>query len=168
MDLIVDAHISVQPRLGQAAAEAIRIIESGKAAKITVEEYDEEQDKKTAAKLRSNAQNRLIYKIYQRVGKTLYGGDESLARNECKLRIGCRILYRERKQFSLVFDNIIRPLSHERRLMAMDLISVSSIMEIPEATEYIKTMMTEYGQRGVYFLDLDGASEYMSYPEAVK
>ena len=166
MQLICEAMVSVQARLNELGGESVRILEAGSAVKLTAEPYDEAKEKKSAAKARSTAQNRLIYKAYQRIGKTLYGGDESHSRNECKLRIGCRILYRDSEDFAGVFDNVIRPLSHENKLAAMLLISVSSIMTMPQATEYIKTIFTEYGQRGVYFLDLDGADEYINYPEA--
>ena len=166
MELICEAMVSVQAKLNELGGESVRILESGSAVKLTAEPYDEAKEKKNAAKARSTAQNRLIYKSYQRIGKTLYGGDESHSRNECKLRIGCRILYRDSQDFAQVFDNVIRPLSHENKLAAMLLISVSSIMTITQATEYIKTIFTEYGQRGVYFLDLDGADEYINYPEA--
>ena len=166
MELICEAMVSVQAKLNELGGESVRILEAGSAVKLTAEPYDEAKEKKSAAKARSTAQNRLIYKAYQRIGKTLYGGDESHSRNECKLRIGCRILYRDSQDFAQVFDNVIRPLSHENKLAAMLLISVSSIMTMPQATEYIKTIFTEYGQRGVYFLDLDGADEYINYPEA--
>ena len=147
--------------MSEVGAEVSRLLSTGSVVIFVLLE-----DSKEAAKLRSGAQNRLIYKIYQRIGKTLYGGDESLARNECKLRIGCRILYRDSTDFAFTFDNVIRHLDYEKKLNAMTLISVSSIMTTPQATEYIKTMMTEYSQRGVYFLDLEGAQDYLSYREA--
>lgn len=166
MEIIIDAMVSVRPRVVDIAADVISVLQTGVSAKVTVEPYDESKEKKNSAKARTIAQNRLIYKTYERIGKMLYGGDESHARNECKLRVGCRILYRDSKEFAQVFDDVIRPLPHEKKLSAMTLISVSSIMEIPQATEYIKTIFTEYGQRGVYFLDLEGASDYLEYPEA--
>lgn len=166
--IIIDAMISVQTKVVDIAADIISVIQSGSPAKVTVEPYDEQKELIDQEKDRTIKQNRLIYRLYQRIGKTLYGGDESHARNECKLRTGCRILYRDSEDFARVFDAVIRPLDHEKRLMAMDLISVSSIMKVPQATEYIKTIMTEYGQRGVYFLDLDGAGDYLNYPEAIR
>ena len=168
MEIIIDAMVSVQSRVVDIAADVISVLQAGLPAKVTVEPYDEVKDSKEREKARTIAQNRLIYKSYQRIGKTLYGGDESHARNECKLKVGCRILYRDSEDFARVFDNVIRPLDYEKKIMAMDLISVSSIMKVPQATEYIKTIFTEYGQRGVYFLDLDGADEYVNYPESQK
>jgi len=161
-DHSIEAMIEVQRKIIDVAADAASIIQTGKPVLIIVQEDDEE----TRERLRSTAMNRLIYKLYQRIGKTLYGGDESHARNECKLRIGCRILYRDRKEFAATFDKCIRPMNQENRLNAMNLISVSSIMKVKQGTEYIKTIMTEYGAQGVYFLDLEGASDYVNYPEA--
>ena len=158
----IEAMIEVQRKIVDIAADVVSIIQTEKPVLVTVEEDTEE---KREAR-RTIAQNRLIYLIYQRIGKTLYGGDESHARNECKLRTGCRILYRDSKKFAKTFDEVIRPLPHELRLSAMNLISVSSIMKPKQCTEYIKTIMTEYGGQGCYFLDLEGASEYVNYPEA--
>jgi hypothetical protein len=158
------AMIEIQRKVVDIATDAALLLQDGKSVLVTVEEDTEE---KREAR-RTMAQNRLIYLLYQRIGKTLYGGDESHARNECKLRTGCRILYRDSKKFAKTFDEVIRPLQHELRLSAMNLISVSSIMKPKQCTEYIKTIMTEYGQQGVYFLDLEGAQEYVNYPEASK
>lgn len=153
--------ISVHRSMQEAGAEVMRLIESGP-VEIIVQPFDE-----TASdKRRSTRQNRLIYKLYQRIGKTLYGGDELHARRECKLKIGCGILYRERKDFAKTFDDVIRPLPHEIRLKAMDLVEVSSIMTVKMGTEYIKSIIQQYSERGCYFLDLEGADDYVTYPEA--
>lgn len=153
--------ISVQRVMQEAGAEVMRLIESGP-VEVIVQPFDE-----TATdKRRTIAQNRLIYKIYQRIGKTLYGGDELHARRECKLRIGCKILYRDREEFAELFDKVIRNLDHETRLKAMDLIEVSSIMKVKQSTEYIKSIMQQYSERGCYFLDLEGSEDYVTYPEA--
>lgn len=142
--------------------ELFRIIQSGKAGRLSITEVSpedaDEQD-------RSLAQNRLIYKIYQRIGRALYGGDELLARRECKLKCGCKILYRDRQEFAETFDLVIRPLPQETRLKAMDLIEVSSIMKVKQSTEYIKLMMQVYTEQGVYFMDLEGIEEALSRPK---
>jgi hypothetical protein len=145
--------------------ELFRIIKSGKAGLVSIKEATaedaDEQD-------RSLAQNRLIYKIYQRIGRALYGGDELHARRECKLKCGCKILYRDRQEFAETFDLVIRPLPQETRLKAMDLIEVSSIMKVKQSTEYIKLMMQVYTEQGVYFMDLEGIEDYANYPERQK
>lgn len=158
----IEAMIEVQRKVVDIASDVAIILQSGKPALVTVEEDTEE---KREAR-RSLAQNRLIYAIYQRIGKTLYGGDESQARNECKLKAGCRILYRDSKRFAKTFDEVIRPLPYHLKLQAMNLMSVSSIMKVKQSTEYIKTLLTEYGQQGVYFADLECVEQYMNYREA--
>lgn len=155
--------ISVHRSMQEAGAEVMRLIESGP-VEIIVQPFDETATEKR----RTIAQNRLIYKIYRRIGKTLYGGDEIHARRECKLKIGCAILYRERKDFAKTFDDVVRPLPHEIRLKAMDLVEVSSIMTVKMGTEYIKSIIQQYSERGCYFLDLEGAEDYVTYPEANK
>lgn len=157
---IIDGMIQVNTALQKAGKEIIEIINSGKAVDIIVQEHVD-------TKARSVPQNRLIYESYKRIGVTLYGGDELHARRECKLMIGCAILYRESDDFVRTFDKVIRPLSQEIRLEAMDLISVSSIMSVKQAKEYITNVINQYTLRGVYFGDLDGADEYLKYPEAV-
>jgi hypothetical protein len=163
-DHSIDAMIELQRIMANVASDAASILGESKPVIISVEEDTEE---KREAR-RTLAQNRLIYLMYKRIGKTLYGNDESHARNECKLRIGCRILYRDSKSFAKTFDDVIRPLSHELRMTAMNILPVSSIFKVKQSTEYIKTIMTEYSALGVYFLDLEGAADYMNYPESKK
>lgn len=158
---IIDSLIQVSGKLSDAGKEAIELLNSGKAVDIIVQEHVEE-------KSRSSPQNKLVYLAYDRIGKTLYGGDELHARRECKLMIGCKILYRESEDFVKTFDKVIRPLPQEIRLEAMDLISVSSIMTVKQCKEYITDVLNQYTLRGVYFSDLDGAEELMKYPEAQK
>lgn len=153
--------ISVQRAMQEAGQEVMRLIDSGP-VEIIVQAHDE----KTSERRRSTRQNRLIYAIYQRIGKTLYGNDELHARRECKLRIGCRILYRDKKEFAELFDRVIRNLDHETRLKSMDLVSVSSIMSVRQGSEFVKSIMQEYTERGCYFLDIEGIEDYQNYREA--
>lgn len=103
---IVDSLIQVSGKLSDAGKEAVELLNSGKAVDIIVQEHVEE-------KARSVPQNKLVYLAYDRIGKTLYGGDELHARRECKLMIGCKILYRESEDFVKTFDKVIRPLPQE-------------------------------------------------------
>lgn len=159
---LVDGMISIQPKIIDVAKEVALVIQDGKAAEIIVQEYSE----KEAEKRRTAAQNRLYFYIYQRIGKTLFGGDELHARRECKLLIGCRILRRDKASFADIYDTVIRVLTYDNKLKAMDLISVSSIMNIKQGTEYIKRIIQRYSEMGVYFADIEGIDVYMNYKEA--
>lgn len=164
LSLLVDGMVAVNPKVAEAAKKVIEILESGKSAEIIVQEYSE----KEALKRRTAAQNKLYFHIYTRIAKTLFGGDERHARRECKLLIGCRILRRDSAQFAEVYDVVIRGLDYEKKLRSMDLISVSSIMNIKQGTEYIKKIIEKYTESGVYFADIEGIEQYSAYPEAQK
>lgn len=60
--------ISVQRAMQEAGQEVMRLIDSGP-VEIIVQKHDE----RASEKRRSTRQNRLIYALYQRIGKTLYG-----------------------------------------------------------------------------------------------
>ncbi len=154
----IDAMIEVNSKLALAGKEAIEILQSGEAVDVIVQ-------KRVDTKPRSIPQNRLIYLAYERIGKTLYGNDEQHARRECKLTIGCRILLRDSEEFKASYDRVIRAFDYETKLAAMDLISVSSLMSIKQGKEYIDRIINGYTLKGVYFADLDGADEYLKYPE---
>lgn len=159
MKLTVDGMIQVTAKLAEAGKAIIALLNSGKAVDVIVQEHTEE-------KPRSIPQNNLIYLVYERIGKTLYGNDELLARRECKLTIGCRILLRDSEEFKAVYDKVIRAHDYETKLEAMDLISVSSIMSKKQCKEYLDRIINGYTLKGCYFADLDGADEYLKYPEA--
>ena len=153
MKLTVDGLIQVASKLSEAGREIVAILNSGKAAELIVQEHTEQ-------KPRSLPQNNLIYLSYERIGKTLYGNDELHARRECKLTIGCRILLRDSEAFRTVYDKVIRAYDYETKLMAMDLISVSSIMSKKQCKEYLDRIINGYTLKGCYFADLGGADEY--------
>ena len=161
-DHIAEAMIELQRVSAAVIGDAVSILEAGDPVLISCRKHT----KKESDKLRSYAMNKLIYHMYTRIAKTLYGGNELHARRECKLTIGCRILRRDSEDFAATYDLIIRPLDYEKKLKAMDLISVSSIMTVKQFCEYIKRTIEKYSENGVYFLDLEGASDYVNYPEA--
>lgn len=103
---------------------------------------------------RSIPQNRLFYLMYDIIGKQLYGGDEHHARNECKLTIGVPILRRDSEKFQQTYDRLLKPASYEDKLAMMEYISVSSIFDKAQGTEYIRKMFDTYSQKGVRWSEL--------------
>lgn len=103
---------------------------------------------------RTIPQNRLFYLMYDIIGKQLYGGDEHHARNECKLTIGVPILRRDSEKFQQTYDRLLKPASYEDKLAMMEYISVSSIFDKAQGTEYIKKMFDSYAQKGVRWSEL--------------
>jgi len=103
---------------------------------------------------RSIPQNRLFYLMYDIIGKQLYGGDEHHARNECKLTIGVPILRRDSQKFQETYDKLLKPASYEDKLAMMEYISISSIFDKAQGTEYIKKIFDSYAQKGVRWSEL--------------
>ena len=103
---------------------------------------------------RTIPQNRLFYLMYDIIGRQLYGGDSDLARNECKLTIGVPILRRDSEQFHKTYDKLLKPASYEDKLAMMEYISVSSIFDKAQGTEYIKKMFDTYAGKGVRWSEL--------------
>ena len=103
---------------------------------------------------RTIPQNRLFYLMYDIIGKQLYGGDSEHARNECKLTIGVPILRRDSEKFHETYDRLIKPASYEDKLAMMEYISVSSLFDKAQGTEYIKNMFDVYAQKGVGWSEL--------------
>jgi len=103
---------------------------------------------------RTLPQNRLQHLMYAIIAKQLYGGDESFAKRECKLRLGVPILRRDSDDFSDVYDRIIKPASYEDKLEMMRYISVSSLFDKDQGSEYIDKIFNEYPRSGVHWSDL--------------
>jgi len=104
---------------------------------------------------RTIPQNRLFYLMYDIIGKQLYGGDSEHARNECKLVIGVPILRRDSETFLETYDKMIKPADYETKLQMMNFLSVSSIFDKAQASEYVQKIFDSYAdKRGVKWSEL--------------
>jgi hypothetical protein len=103
---------------------------------------------------RTIPQNRLFYLIYDIIAEQLYGGDGHHARNECKLTIGVPILRRDSEKFQQTYDRLLKPASYEDKLAMMEYVSISSIFDKAQGTEYIKSMFDKYAQKGVTWSEI--------------
>lgn len=83
-------------------------------------------------------QNSLIYKWYSEIGKQM-GETTDEVRCRAKLDIGCVILCRDDPVFDGFFKMTIEPLTRKRQLKAMRYISMTSVMNTKQATEYLDT-----------------------------
>jgi len=103
---------------------------------------------------RTIPQNRLFYLMYDIIGKQLYGADSEQARNECKLTIGVPILRRDSAEFTKTYDRLIKPASYEDKLAMMEYISISSIFDKAQGSEYVTKIFDTYAQKGVGWSEL--------------
>ena len=103
---------------------------------------------------RTLPQNRLQHLMYAIIAKQLYGGDEGFAKRECKLRLGVPILRRDSDEFCDVYDRIIKPCCYEDKLETMRYISLTSLFNTDQGSEYIDKIFNEYPRSGVHWSDL--------------
>ncbi len=88
---------------------------------------------------RNNAQNRLLYKWYAEIAKQSGNGIDH-ERNTLKFRYGCLILCRNDKNehFRGFYEKLIDMYNYEDCVESMVFISVSSLMNVGEFTDYLK------------------------------
>jgi hypothetical protein len=63
---------------------------------------------------------------------------------EVKLRIGVPILRRDSEAFCETYDRLIKPMSYEEKIAAMDLIDVTSILTVKQMTELLDEISRQY------------------------
>lgn len=104
---------------------------------------------------RTIPQNSTFYKLYDVIGRTLYGGDIEQARRECKLYIGAKILRRDDPAYAEVYDLSVRSHSDENKLKIMAFFPVTRNFSIDQGKEYIDRIINTYSSAGVDFSFLD-------------
>ena len=92
---------------------------------------------------RSLEQNRLMWRWLSIIGTHAGQTSEEIHR-EAKLTVGVPILRRDSEDFCRTYDRCIKPLDYERKLEAMDLIDVTSIMSVRQMTEFLDELARKY------------------------
>ncbi len=102
-------------------------------------------------KHRSLEANALSHVWYRDIAKQ--AGDRTTleVRRECKLNHGVGILRADDEAFGDMFDKVIDGHSYETKLEMMDYISVTSIMTVPQMSEYLDDVYHTYTAAG-YFI----------------
>lgn len=88
-------------------------------------------------KPRTLPQNSLIYGLYGQISRE--GGQESIpeVRRRLKLHHGVPILRSQDPEFCEAYDAVIKPLTYEQKLKAMDFWPVTSRMNTSQLSEYV-------------------------------
>lgn len=103
------------------------------------------------AESRSLDQNALIRHIYKEIHRQV--DDQSLIDIErhCKLHYGVPILLAEDEEFAAVYRKGIKShLTYGEKLQAMDILPVTSRMDVDQASQYIDAAIADWGTRGVF------------------
>ncbi len=111
---------------------------------------------------RNNAQNRLLYKWYAEIAKQSGNGIEH-ERNTLKFRYGCQILCQNDKNehFRDFYEKLINIYNYEQCVDSMSFISVSSLMNMREFTDYLKQIECYAINHGYYLTKPDEYNQAM-------
>jgi len=98
---------------------------------------------------RTLSQNDMAFALYTQIAGQAQDQSISDIRRECKLVHGIPILRRDDAGFANLYDKSIRgTLTYEEKLQAMEWFPVTSLMDKPQFTEYLDTIIREYSKNG--------------------
>ncbi len=133
------------------------VMETFEEGKVFIGEFEEKK------RDRSLAQNSLYYKWLTQRAVALHTSMMD-QRCYCKLHFGVPILRRDNEEFQQTYDSVIKPLPYEKKLQAMKLIDISSIMGVKQMTEYLQEIEAECTEQGIRLVHPEDAYyEAMGY-----
>ncbi len=111
---------------------------------------------------RSNAQNKLLYKWIAELAKQSGNGVEH-ERNTLKFRYGCQILCQDDKNSSFrdFYGKLVDILDYENCVDSMAFISVSSMMNTREFTDYLNQIECYAINQGYHLTQTDDYKQAM-------
>lgn len=99
---------------------------------------------------RSLDQNAISHAWYEQVARELREDDARGVKRFCKLHFGIGILRAEDEEFRESYDAVIKHhLSYEQKLVAMDMLPVTSRMTTKQISQYMQDMQDHYRMKGV-------------------
>lgn len=106
--------------------------------------------KVTEGRHRSLDQNAISHVWYAQVARELREDTERQVKRFCKLHFGVPILRAEDDEFREAYDAAIRSnLTYEQKLVAMDMLPVTSLMTTLQGKQYTDDVQAHYLTRGV-------------------
>ena len=96
---------------------------------------------------RSIDQNSISHAWYQQIANELREETALGIKNYCKLHYGVPILRAENEEFRIQYDTVLKPLSYEKKLMAMNFLPVTSLMTKDQLSQYLDAMQSGYAGR---------------------
>jgi hypothetical protein len=98
---------------------------------------------------RTREQNRLQFLWAREAAEQRGDRTPEEQRNEWKLRHGVPIMREDSPKFRAKYDNLIKPLSYEEKIDAMEMISVTSLMKVRQMVRYLDAIERECATEGV-------------------
>jgi hypothetical protein len=100
--------------------------------------------KLTTGKARSLDQNGISHVWYEQVARELREDTPLMVKCFCKLHYGVPIMRAEDEEFRTLYDSVIKPLSYEKKLEAMKVWPVTSLMNKDQLSQYLTAMQAGY------------------------
>jgi Fe-S cluster assembly scaffold protein SufB len=98
---------------------------------------------------RTREQNRLQFLWAREAAEQRGDRTAEEQRNEWKLRHGVPIMREDSPEFRETYDRLIKPLSYEQKIKAMDLIAVTSLLKVKQMVRYLDAIERECAEEGV-------------------
>lgn len=96
---------------------------------------------------RSLDQNSLAHVWYEQVSRELREETPLGVKCFCKLHYGVPILRAENEDFRIQYDTVLKPLSYDKKLLAMNFLPVTSLMSKDQLSQYLAAMQAAYADR---------------------
>lgn len=100
-------------------------------------------------KARSLDQNGISHVWYEQIARELREETPLGVKCFCKLTMGVPILRAENEEFRIQYDTVLKPLSYDKKLLAMNFLPVTSLMTKDQLSQYLAAMQEAYAGRGV-------------------
>lgn len=108
-------------------------------------------------KARSLDQNGISHVWYEQIARELREDTPLGVKNFCKLHYGVPILRAENEDFRIQYDTVLKPLSYDKKLLAMNFLPVTSLMTKAQLSQYLEAMQAGYA--GLVQLDFPSEHE---------
>ena len=105
--------------------------------------------KVTEGKARSVEQNAVMHGWFAQVARELREDDARGVKRFCKLHFGVPILRAEDDEFRESYDRVIRPLPYDDKLVAMDILPVTSMMTTIQLERCMTDIQDHFAPLGV-------------------
>lgn len=98
-------------------------------------------------KARSIDQNSLSHTWYEQISREMREETPLGVKCFCKLHYGVPILRAENEEFRIQYDTVLKPLSYDKKLLAMNFLPVTSLMTKSQLSQYLDAMQAAYADR---------------------
>lgn len=98
---------------------------------------------------RSLPQNAVTHLWYEQIARELREDDALGWKCYCKLHHGIPIMRAEDEEFREAYDLVIKPLTYEKKLVAMRCWPTTSLMTKEQISKYAEAVQADFLQRGV-------------------